>query len=171
MSTILQLKEALGSGLRTDKYSITLSVPAATGVPADAVAVTSVLCKSASFPAKTVGQTEFYKLGRKAIMPGEVEYENTWDLTFYEKEDASMRQVFITWMSALSDYLSHNDSNAGLVSELIISNLKSDGSVGQTYKFFNAYPQNVSSIELSDESVNTLGEFTVTFSFDYWESV
>lgn len=166
MANINDLKTSLGAGMRTDKYVVTINnQPSFDGETLD------TLCKATSFPAKTIGQTEIWKLGRKSIIPGEVEYENTWDVTFYERENGEIRGAFLDWMSTISDYATstdeHNDDTN--VRTLQVKNLQADGSDGQEFLFFNAYPQNVSSIEFADESTNTIAEFTVTFSFDYWE--
>ena len=169
MADISGLKTALGSGMRSDKYKVTIE-----NQESFETGTLDTLCKAASFPSKTIGQTEIWKLGRKAIIPGEVEYENTWDVTFYETEGGELRNSFIDWMSAISDYATSTDEHsvdADTVKDMNIENFKSDGTTGAKYIFKNTFPQNVSSIEFADDSTNAISEFTVTFSFDFWEKV
>ncbi len=170
MAIISDLKKALGEGLRTSKYEVSVPSISGAGVPPE-----TFLCKAASFPAKTVGQTEIWKLGRKAMIPGEVEYENTWELTFFDKHDSSVREYFIKWMSSVNDYNSNMSGGAEFVtSTLKVKNMvpanDSDMEAGAEYRFFNAYPQAIGAIDFASDSINAIGEFSVTFSFDYWSA-
>ena len=45
---------------------------------------------------------------------------------------------------------------------------KKDGVVDQTWKFIGAWPSNVSAIDLSWDSGNTIQEFTVDWQYDYY---
>jgi len=165
MSTNLinNLRNKLEKGLRTTKYEINISNPAA-GDMTDS----TVLCKATSFPAKTIGQVEVWTQGHKAMLQGDTEFEHTWDVTFYETESHSLRQAFIDWMDAIDNAVenTHENFTDGSASVMQLSSTGNAKTAG--YEFTNIWPQSVSSIELTDESVNTFGEFTVTFSFDYW---
>jgi hypothetical protein len=43
--------------------------------------------------------------------------------------------------------------------------------VYKAYKLFGAFPTNVSEITLSYDTENAIEEFTVTFEYQYWDTV
>lgn len=162
-NAISDLKTKLGAGLRTSKYQVTINTP-------NNLDTIDTLAKSTSFPQKTIGQVEVWSQGRKAMLQGETEYDHTWDVTFYETVDHSLREEFIAWMQ-LIDNTKENLHFDGLMDTAKIAQLNGIGEKTAEYEFANLWPQVVSSIEMSDDGVNVVGEFTVTFSFDYWEKV
>ena len=45
---------------------------------------------------------------------------------------------------------------------------KKDGKLDQKWDFHNAWPSNVSAIDLNWDSVNTIQEFTIDWQYDYY---
>jgi hypothetical protein len=162
-NAISDLKTKLGAGLRPNKYQVSINTPSN-------LSTIDTLCKSTSFPQKTIGQVEVWSQGRKAMLQGETEYDHTWDVTFYETEDHSLREEFIAWMQ-LIDNTKENLHEDGYMDTAKVAQLNGQGDITAEYEFTNLWPQVVSTIEVADETVNTVGEFTVTFSFDYWEKI
>lgn len=161
-NAISDLKTALGSGARTTKYKVNINTP-------NNIGTIDTLCKSAAFPQVTIGQIEIWSQGRKAMLQGETEFDNTWDVTFYETEDHSLRTEFIAWMKAIDDTQTNTHVNETEMKIAKVFQLDGSGNETAEYEFTNLWPQVVSTTEMSDDSVNAIGEFTVTFSFDYWE--
>jgi len=48
--------------------------------------------------------------------------------------------------------------------------LNRDGGVLRTYKFKDIFPTNISAIDLSYETTDTIQEFTVEMQVHYWEA-
>lgn len=162
-NAISDLKTKLGAGLRLSKYQVSINTP-------NNLDNIDTLCKATSFPQKTIGQVEVWSQGRKAMLQGETEYDHTWDVTFYETANHTLREEFIAWMQMI-DNTKENSHTDGYMDTAKISQLDGQGNITAEYEFANLWPQVVSTIEMGDDTVNTIGEFTVTFSFDYWEKI
>ena len=55
-------------------------------------------------------------------------------------------------------------------SDAIVEQLNKSGEVTKKYDFRGIFPTNMSEIEVSYDSENTIEEFTVEFQIQYWES-
>ena len=161
-NAISDLKTTLGAGVRTTKYKVNINTPGS-------LDTIDTLCKATSFPQVTIGQIEVWSQGRKAMLQGETEFDNTWDVTFYETEDHSLRSEFIQWMKDIDDTKTNTHVDEVAMKTAKVFQLDGAGEETAEYEFTNLWPQVVSSLEMSDDSVNAIGEFTVTFSFDFWE--
>lgn len=183
MSAISNLKTALGAGLRTTKYLVQIfpNNEALTDFNASKEAFTEVkgiidraskldsLCKAVSFPQKSVGQTEIWVGGKKGMLIGDVEFDHTWDLTFYETEKHEIRKAFLAWQDSIdeTEEYNRNDTSNGAIAK--IYQLDGQGKSTVEYTFYNIWPLVIGSIDMANDSVNTIGEFTVSLSFDYWK--
>lgn len=130
------------------------------------------LCKAAQLPASTLGVIEVPFLGRKIKVPGDPVYAE-WTITIMNDETFELRKYFEDWVWRINNPV----SNIGLPS---VEAAKEDGSVHQLnnqhativeYKIVGAFPTEVSPVDLSSESNDTVSEFTVNFAFDYFERV
>ena len=54
--------------------------------------------------------------------------------------------------------------------DAIVKQLDRDGSVLRSYKFWDIFPTNVSTIDLNYETTDTIQEFTVEMQVHYWEA-
>ena len=161
-NAISDLKTTLGAGVRTTKYKVNINTPGG-------LDTIDTLCKATAFPQITIGQIEVWSQGRKAMLQGETEFDNTWDVTFYETNDHSLREEFVSWMKSIDDTKTNIHIDEEVMKTAKVFQLDGQGNETAEYEFTNLWPQVVSSLEMSDDSVNAIGEFTVTFSFDFWE--
>lgn len=168
-STIQNLKSALGSGGRVNKYSVALNIPSAVSTTSD-LSQGDILCKAASFPGVTVGAIEVFNQGRKLLIPGDTTYTNTWELTFYNTEDHGLRKDFLSWMRSADHFQnnSHSGSPSDLMTDLAVSQLDSAGNITATYTFHNVWVSDVGEIALADDTDGGIQEFPVTFTFTDW---
>ena len=166
-----ELKSALGAGARANKYRVNFSIPSVVGTKSD-ISQSGALCKSSSFPSKSIGQIEVWNQGRKLVLAGDTAYENAWDLTFYATEDHGLRKDILAWMKAIDDFQvnSHSGNPVAYMTEMSVEQLDSAGNTTATYTFHNIWPQNMSAIEVADETADRITEFTVTFTFSGWVS-
>ena len=76
------------------------------------------------------------------------------------------------WMNGINN----NNENTGLSNptdyqaDAIVEQLNKAGEVTKTYNFRGIFPTNISEIEVSYDSENTIEEFTCEFQVQYWES-
>jgi len=169
-SKLNELKNTLGMGARVNKYKVMLAAPVG---PNDDVKI-DVLCKGSSIPAKTIGQIEVWNQGRKVIIAGDAQFENAWSLTFWDDQTLSLRKSFDDWLLFIDNFDEHSrglsdDHNSYMTSAAKVQQLSTiDNSVTAEYTFYNMWPTGISSIDLADESIDTLAEFTVDFAFSHF---
>lgn len=164
-TTISELKTTLGQGQRSSKYKIYIT---GDGDLSDF----NVLCSQSSFPSVSITPIEVYKQGRKIMLPGETEYENTWTVTVYQTEEHDLRNKILDWKDKIDDY--HENKHQGDLDQMMsqgckVVQLNAQGDETVTYRFQNMFPSGVGQVELSDETTNTIQTFDVTFSLTYWE--
>lgn len=93
-------------------------------------------------------------------------------LTIINDVDFSVRNAFERWMSLMNTH----EGNLGVVNpnnywaDLTVSQLGRDGAVLKSYQLISAFPTNVSPIDLAFESTDQIEEFTVTMSYQYWQT-
>ena len=79
---------------------------------------------------------------------------------------------FERWMNGINQ---HNQ-NTGLVdpvdyqADMIVEQLRRDGTVSKRYDFRGTFPTNISAIDVNYDSENAIEEFTVELQVQYWES-
>jgi hypothetical protein len=162
------LKYNLGQGARSSRYRVEIASSFINnGDMIDA------LCKGGSIPSKTIGQIPVYNQGKKLMIAGDTTFDNTWDLTFYNDEAHSVRAIMENWMDTVDNFIenTHAESPSDYMAEATITQLGSSDNDVRQWKFYNLYPMTISAVEMADESVDTISEFTVTFSYSHWEPI
>lgn len=168
-NNLANLKAAIGSAARANKYRLNFSVPSTVPTKSE-LQNADVLCKSTSFPGVTVGQIEIFNQGRKLMIPGDTTYENTWTLTFYNTEDHALRKDMISWMKSADHFQSNSHSGAPeqIMGEMSVEQLDSAGKATVRYTFHNVFVSEVAAIEIGDDQTDTIQEFDITFTFSDW---
>lgn len=167
---IAELKSALGSAARPNKYRINFSIPAAVPTKSN-LSAADALCKASSFPSMTIGQIEVFNQGRKLVIPGDTTYTNSWQLTFYQTEDHALRQDLITWARATDHFQNnqHSGNPTAIMGEMSVEQLDSAGNATARYVFHNVFVTEVGEVTVGDDQQDTAMEFDCTFSFTDWE--
>ena len=139
------------------------------------------LCKAAQLPASTVASVPVAFRGRELKVAGERTFD-PWTVTIINDEDFGLRTSFEAWMNKLSKL---NDAtgvtNPGSYmtnayvkqlgrgkTKFSEENTGGESSILRTYKFYDIWPSNVSAIELSYDTTNTVEEFQVEFQVQYF---
>lgn len=150
------------------------------------------LCKSAALPASNVAPIDVPFRGRILKLAGDRTFD-TWTVTVINDEDFLLRSQFEAWMNAISKldnasgatnpssymtdayvYQLGRGYNAGRFSQTSDSSdpAGAGGNVEspklRTYRFYDIFPTNVSQIDLSYDTGDTIEEFTVEFQVQYW---
>jgi len=166
---VQMLKTKLAVGARPNKYKIMLAAPVG---PTDDVLI-DTLCKGGSIPAKSIGTIEVFNQGRKLVIAGDAAYDNSWDLTFWDTEDHSIRNAFDKWLLYIDDMENHQRGWSGHVDytteKAKVQQLSTiDNSVKAEYEFRNMWPTAIAAIDVADDSNDALEEFSVTFAYSHW---
>ena len=157
-----------GGGARPNLFRATVNFPVYAGGD---VELTSFMCKAAQLPASIMNVIEVPFRGRQLKIAGDRTFE-VWSPTVINDTGFEVRNALERWMNGMNGH----SANTGITNpvayqaDLLVEQLDKDGSVLKTYKFRGCFPTNLSAIELSYDTVDTLEEFTVEFQVQYWES-
>ena len=142
------------------------------------------LCKASQLPGSTVPAISVPFRGRILKVAGDRTFDD-WTITVINDESFNLRTAFEKWMNGISKL----DDGTGIVNpnsymtdamvrQLGRSNTAgssdNNGGAGQqnvilrTYNFFDIFPTEVSAIDLSYDTSDTIEEFTVTFAVQYY---
>lgn len=167
------LKDNLKSGgARANLFNTQWTFPAGIEV-AGAGRECEILCKAASLPSSVVGQIDVPFRGRQLKVAGDRTFEN-WTVTFINENNFTIRNSFEKWMSLLNQHKAGtgNHTLAEYYTTLTVQQLQRSeaGGVIKEIKIVDAFPVNVSAIDLSYDTTDTIEEFTVEFAYQYWTS-
>jgi len=129
----------------------------------------SILCKSGAIPAFTLGIIEVPFRGRRIKIPGDRTYAD-WTATFVNDDSQNIRKSFDNWMKNIIDVDGENSLRDGIDSyrcKITVNQLRPDGTVSRVYELYDAFPTDVSAIDLSYDTTDAVQEFTVTFQYHY----
>ena len=129
----------------------------------------SILCKSGAIPAFTLGIIEVPFRGRRIKIPGDRTYAD-WTATFVNDDSQNIRKSFDNWMKNIIDVDGENslrDSTESYRCKITVNQLRPDGTVSRVYELYDAFPTDVSAIDLSYDTTDAVQEFTVTFQYHY----
>ena len=174
---ISQFKSKLiGGGARPNLFEVEF-----TTLPTNVVAnwdaeIFSFMCKAANLPAQNIASIDIPFRGRIFKVAGDRTID-TWTVTVINDEDFRFRTAFENWtqqIANLNDNMGTTDPSAYMTNAKVIqlgrgSEKSSQNSGGannvalKEYEFVDIFPTNVSAIDLSYDTGDTIEEFTVEF--------
>ena len=173
--TISQFKSQLiGGGARPNLFEVELTtLPAGIAWPADNF---RYMCKAAQLPASVIANIDIPFRGRIFKVAGDRTIE-PWSITIINDEDFRIRKAMEEWVdliAKLENNLGATDPSAYMVNAKVFqlgrgstpsskNNAGDRNSVLREYEFIDIFPTNVSSIDLSYDSSDTIEEFVVDF--------
>lgn len=158
----------IGGGARANLFKATINFP---GYAGGDVELTSFLIKAAQLPSSVIAPITIPFRGRQLQIAGDRTFE-PWTITVINDVNMETRNAFERWMNGINQ---HN-ANTGLSNptdyqaDMIVEQLNKAGDVTKRYDFRGTFPTNISAIDLSYDSENTIEEFTVELQVQYWES-
>ena len=160
-----------GGGARPNLFEVELAFPTAVAIENDVLQKSRFLVKAAALPASTVTPVEVPFRGRILKIAGDRTFE-TWTITVLNDTDFVIRSAFEKWMNVIN---SMEDATGAQNPEdyqkdAMVHQLDRDGGILRSYKFWDIWPTNLSSIDLSYETTDTLEEFTVEMQVHWWEA-
>ena len=172
LGSIDQFKARLtGGGARANLFQVNLNNPrGGLGVDVDAD-LSSFLCEAAQLPASTLGTIVVPYRGRQLKIAGDRTFDQ-WTVTIINDVEFKLRNAFETWMNAIAN---HADIGGTQNPELYFTDLQvkqfdRDETIKKIYNFKDAWPVDVSAIDLSFGDVDTIERFSVTWQYQYWTS-
>ena len=170
--TISDFKSKLtGGGARPNLFEVELAFPNAVAVNNDVLQKARFLVKAAALPASTLNNIDIPFRGRVLKIAGDRTFE-TWTITVINDVDFSIRSAFEKWMNVInkmSDGTGSSDPST-YYKDATVHQLDRNGGVLRSYKFWDIFPTNISTIDLSYETTDTIQEFTVEMQVHWWEA-
>lgn len=162
-------REKLNGGSKANLFRMEIEVEEAiTGVD---LANVPILCKSGAIPAFTLGIIEVPFRGRRIKIPGDRTYAD-WTATFVNDDTQNIRKSFDNWMKYINDpngenSLTERAADDSYRCKITVNQLRPDGTIARVYELYDAFPTDVSAIDLSYDTTDAVQEFTVTFQYHY----
>ena len=130
-----------------------------------------LFAKATSIPGGTIGTVIVPYFGREVKMAGNRTFPE-WTVTVINDENFAIRSQFEGWMHKINAHAS-NVRNAGststsYTSTASVNQYSKSSSISATYSFENIFPTDLSEITLDWGDNDTIEEYTVTFSYDFW---
>ena len=173
LRTITDFKSKMaGGGARPNLFEVELVFPDPIAIENDVKEKSRFLVKAAQLPASNITPIEVNFRGRILKIAGDRTFD-TWTVTVINDVDFSIRSAFEKWMdfiNSMEDATGAQDP-AAYQPDAYVHQLDRDGSTLRSYKFHDIFPTNISAIDLSYETVDTVEEFTVEFQVQWWEAI
>jgi hypothetical protein len=173
LRTITGFKSKLaGGGARPNLFEVELAFPDAINIDNDVKEKSRFLVKAAALPASNIAPIDINFRGRILKIAGDRTFD-TWTITVMNDVDFSIRNAFELWMNQINK-LSDNTGTtnpAEYQPDAYVHQLDRDGSTLRTYKFHDVFPTNLSQIDLSYETTDSIQEFTVELQVQWFEAI
>ena len=173
LRTITDFKSKMaGGGARPNLFEVELVFPDPIAIENDVKEKSRFLVKAAQLPASNITPIEVNFRGRILKIAGDRTFD-TWTVTIINDVDFAIRSAMEKWM----DFINSMEDATGLQDpaeyqpDAYVHQLDRDGSTLRTYKFHDVFPTNISAIDLSYETVDSVEEFTVEFQVQWWEAI
>lgn len=158
-----------GGGARPNLFRAIVTFPEfATSADSE---LTAFMCKSAQLPGSTIGMVMVPFRGRQLKLAGDRTFED-WTISIINDTTMDVRNAFEQWMNAIDQHY----TNTGLSNpysyqtDMEVHQLNKEGKTTKEYYLRGVFPTNISPIEVSYDSTDTIEEFSVTLAYQYWES-
>ena len=183
--SVTKFRAALGTGSRPNLFKVRVTPPRASGYD---VSNFEYLCRSGSLPSATLGTIEIPMNGGRRLKIGGDRTFAEWTSTILNDEDFKIRSVMEKWQNdivktnfEITSTLGNRSASTGgiaptstdgLYGTVEIFQLKEDGTsvVAGGYRLVNCWPSDISAIDLSYDTTDAVEDFTVTWTYDYFEN-
>jgi hypothetical protein len=168
-------------GARPNLFEVVLQFPAFVQLGSQAASLSRFFVKTAQLPGSTIGAVTVPYFGREVKVAGNRTFQD-WSVTVINDEDFTIRNAFERWHRGINGNQT-NLREPGAVSTSPISPGtsyavdaevyqygKAGGSPIKKYRFTGMFPNDIAGIDLDWSSNDTIEEFTVTLSYQYWQS-
>jgi hypothetical protein len=162
-----------GDGARPNLFEVTLPFPAF-ALPGNAQTKLTFMCKTAQLPGSTINSVPVQYFGRELKFAGNRTFQD-WSVTIINDEDFVIRNAFERWMNGMNSHATNvrNPAASGPTGYTVDGEVRQYGKAGNTlkkYKFIGVFPTDLSTIDVDWGSNDTIEEFTVNLSYQWWES-
>lgn len=173
---ITQFRSKLtGDGARPTLFRVILNPPAFVGFPTEQF---SFMCKAASLPSSIIGHAEPSYFGRRIKVGGDRQFDD-WTVLIINDESFDLRDAFERWQGGIASYstVQNAQRNSGATSNpnsyvgnATVQQYSKEGDIIKEIQIVNMLPTMVGQIEVNWDANDTIEEFDVTFTYDFFVS-
>ena len=139
-----------------------------------------VHCKAASLPSSVLGEIPINYMGRIIKVPGDRTYED-WTITIINYEKLNLRHKFEEWNSRYNNHQGNTPTKKSAATDkqnthmsmlasttAIVRQLDRNHASIREYTLNGLWCDNVSAVDLSYDTPDSISEFTVTLKYQYF---
>jgi hypothetical protein len=161
-------------GARANLFDVEMNFPSFSN-PGNASRKMQFQCKSAQLPGTTVGVVPVQYFGREVKFAGNRTFSD-WSVNIINDEDFTVRNAFERWLNNINSHRGNVRSAAagGPTSYGVDATVRHYGKTGKilkAYKFIGLFPTDVAPIDLDWGNNDSIEEYSVTFSYQWWEAI
>jgi hypothetical protein len=159
-------------GARPNLFEVILKYENLPGIGKAGMEDFQFFCKSAQLPGSTVWSVTVPYFGRELKFAGNRTFAD-WTVTIINDENFLVRNFFERWMNAINSHANNvrdfqYASPQNYVCDATVTQFSKDNIGRQQYNFVGMFPTDLSAIDLDWGSNDTIEEFTVNFTYQYW---
>lgn len=157
-----------GGGARSNMFNVICNFPAFAQGDSE---LASFMIKAVQFPSAVINPIPVLWRGRQYQEQGDRTYEPI-TITVINDTGMEVRNAFERWSNGINEFRNNKSdfTSTDIEADMLIQQLSRNGDVSKEYKVISCWPSNISSIELSADSENTIQEFTVELQYTRWET-
>jgi len=165
-----------GDGARPNLFEVKMAFPGFSETQGTLNATNKItfMCKSAQLPGSTVNVVPVQYFGRELKFAGNRTFTD-WTITVINDEDFIVRNSFERWLNAINHHVTNYRNEVAIrpsdyTRNADVTQYGKDGKILKNYRFVGMFPTDVSPIDVDWGSNDTIEEFTVTLTYQWWES-
>ena len=160
--------QLIGGGARANLFKVTVNYPAYVGINGNNA---SFMVKAAQLPASVIAPITVPYRGRQLQIAGDRTFE-PWTITVINDTGMEVRNAFEKWMNGINSHVNNTglSNPAAYTADMAVEQLNKTGLTTKKYNIVGTFPTNISAIDVSNDSENTIEEFTVELQVLYWTS-
>jgi len=169
-------------GARPNLFEVTLNFPSFVELGGLAGSQSRFFVKTAQLPGTTIGAVTVPYFGREVKVAGNRIFAD-WTVSVLNDEDFAIRNAFERWHRGINGNVT-NLRELGAISTSpvapgtsyavdaeVIQYAKIGGSPIKKYKFVGLFPNDISPIDLDWGANDTIEEYAITLSYQYWTTL
>jgi len=169
-------------GARPNLFEVSLQFPSFVELGGLAGSQSRFFVKTAQLPGTTIGAVTVPYFGREVKVAGNRIFAD-WTVSILNDEDFAIRNAFERWHRGINGNVT-NLRELGAISTSpaapgtsyavdaeVVQYAKIGGSPIKKYKFVGLFPNDISPIDLDWGANDTIEEYSITLSYQYWTTI
>jgi len=174
--------QMVGDGARPNLFEVIMPFPGISRVSGSPSAggvdaKMTFMCRTAQLPGSTIGSIPVNYFGREIKLAGNRTYTE-WNVTILNDEDFLVRNTLEKWMNSINSSRGNFRAQGALsptsyTVDPVVNQYGKEipGPIIKQYKFIGMFPIDISPIDLDWGQNDTVEEFSVTFSYQWFEDI